>query len=557
MEVAAIVIGVNVRENQINIVEEFFQLFKTPWELYSSQKTYDVVISTEDVTSIETKLLILFNSKPCKVDLLSMVQTQSHDTPVFLRYAALEYPIYSRLLTFDAVHPSLIQTRDSAEAAGLIIDVPHRRFLRIGYDLFAEVAFLLSKGQPPENALIPTLEFHILTLREWILEAGIPLVEIPPIPAGYKFFVSLTHDVDFVGIRRHKFDHTLLGFIYRALVGSVLAMLKKRFTWSKVLKNWKAVLSLSGVYLGLSRDFWYQFDQYLEIEKNLGATFFFIPFKDNPGIEDSIKAPKRRAVRYDICDIPILANKILKQGHEIGLHGIDAWHDSEKGNQELWRIRDAVGSSDIGLRMHWLYYDQHSPQILDKVGFIYDSTFGYNDAVGYRAGTAQAFRPPGAQTLLELPLHIMDTALFYQKRMNLSDLQASAICERLTQGVLEFGGCLTINWHHRSVAPERLWGDFYTNLVENLRKRGACFMTAMRIVRWFQKRREVMFEEVHFTKSNLRLRFKQVDFNDDLMLLLRIYLPSQRDSTKENFSIGRQSYLEVQLSHKRDMEITF
>ena len=30
---------------------------------------------------------------------------------------------------------------------------------------------------------------------------------------------------------------------------------------------------------------------------------------------------------------------------------------------------------------------------LDEAGFEYDSTVGYNDAVGYRAGTSQVFRP--------------------------------------------------------------------------------------------------------------------------------------------------------------------
>src|SRR5206468_10163146 len=60
------------------------------------------------------------------------------------------------------------------------------KVLRVGYDLFGEVRFLLSTGQPPSNALIPTLDIHISMLRTWILEAGIPVVEIPPVPAGFE-----------------------------------------------------------------------------------------------------------------------------------------------------------------------------------------------------------------------------------------------------------------------------------------------------------------------------------------------------------------------------------
>jgi len=41
-------------------------------------------------------------------------------------------------------------------------------------------SFLLTTGQPVRHAAIPTLEKHIAFLRELIVEAGIPLVEIPP-----------------------------------------------------------------------------------------------------------------------------------------------------------------------------------------------------------------------------------------------------------------------------------------------------------------------------------------------------------------------------------------
>ena len=43
---------------------------------------------------------------------------------------------------------------------------------------------------------------------------------------------------------------------------------------------------------------------------------------------------------------------------------------------------------------------------------------------------------------------------------------------------VRFGGCLTVNWHDRSVAPERLWGACYRELVQELKGRGAWFATA-------------------------------------------------------------------------------
>ena len=53
------------------------------------------------------------------------------------------------------------------------------------------------------------------------------------------------------------------------------------------------------------------------------------------------------------------------------------------------------------------------PQHWRMAGATYDSTIGYNETVGYRAGTTQVYKPLEMTRLLELPLHVMDTAMFY------------------------------------------------------------------------------------------------------------------------------------------------
>src|SRR5206468_300914 len=52
----------------------------------------------------------------------------------------------------------------------------------------------------------------------------------------------------------------------------------------------------------------------------------------------------------------------------------------------------------------------------------------------------------------------------------------------------------TINWHDRSIFPERLWETCYRELVEDLKIRGAWFSTAGNAVAWFRKRRAAVFE---------------------------------------------------------------
>ena len=184
----------------------------------------------------------------------------------------------------------------------------------------------------------------------------------------------------------------------------------------------------------------------------------------------------------------------MSAGCEIGLHGIDAYINEDSGRVELAQIRQLTGSKNIGVRMHWLYFGEQSARILEKVGAAYDSTNGYNEAIGYRAGTTQVFRPLGSTRLLELPLHIMDTALFYPDRMNLSPREAAKRVNRIIAQAVEFGGVVTVNWHDRSIAPERCWDEFYVDLVRELKDQGAWFATAEQAVAWFRKRRAAAVE---------------------------------------------------------------
>jgi hypothetical protein len=165
-----------------------------------------------------------------------------------------------------------------------------------------------------------------------------------------------------------------------------------------------------------------------------------------------------------------------------------------------------TGVSEIGVRMHWLYFDRQSPAFLENAGAAYDSTIGYNQTVGYRAGTTQVYKPLEASRLLELPLHAMDTALFYPAYLGLSPSEARTLLGRMADNSARHGGCLTINWHDRSVAPERLWDASYRDLVQDLKNRGAWFSTAGQAVSWFRKRRSVVFEADGIEPDGVRAR---------------------------------------------------
>jgi hypothetical protein len=491
------------------VVSEFFELFKTPWEFYRAGRRYDVVLCAGDspVDQNAAKLVLIYSGRPVSGDCqdnTALAPQGQH--PRSLGYRGRRIPIYGDCLTFPQKAAGFVIDEQSGTPAGYLDYKGGCIRARIGYDLFGEVQTLLTKGQPTDHAGIPTLELHIALLRNLIIASGIPFVEIPPLPDGYPFIACLTHDVDHPSILSHKFDHTMFGFLYRAILGSLFDVAKGRASVSDLLSNWAAALKLPLVHLGLATDFWHRFQDYPKIEKGFPSSFFVIPFKGRSGRSKEGRAPRHRAAAYEAAEIAAQIRNLMGTGCEIGLHGIDAWCDSSCGREELNEIERITGAQEFGVRMHWLYFDEQSPGKLESAGAAYDSSVGYNDAVGYRAGTTQVYKPLQATRLLELPLHIMDTALFSPGRLNLSPREARKQVANVIGHAGKFGGNITINWHDRSIAPERLWGRFYEELVEEMRNKGAWFATASQAVAWFQKRRSAVFETINWDADTVHVK---------------------------------------------------
>lgn len=519
-------IGVIAGRAEQDVVREFFELFKTPWEFYRRHRQYDVLICTGEAPFDGTaKLVIVYAGRRTQFDDAQRVATSfQRKRTCVLRCQGDRLPIYGDTVTFVDCETCLLTDEDSQQSVGYVQQFGAGARARIGYDLFGEIRRLLSEGQPPAYADLPALELHIALLRDLIIGCGVSLVEVPPVPDGHPFIACLTHDVDHPSMRQHQWDHTVLGFLHRAVVGSLRGFIRGRMSLRALVMNWAAALKVPLVYLGFAKDFWRDFaDRYLELEQGAPSTFFVIPFKGCPGMSPEGPAPEFRAARYGAQDIGDIIQQLEAAGCEVGLHGIDAWLDGSRGREELEEIRRLSGRAEIGARIHWLYHDQQSPSALENAGAAYDSTVGYNGAVGYRAGTTQVYRPLTATRLLELPLHVMDTALFYPGHLGLSARQANTLVSRMVSNAVRFGGCLTVNWHDRSLAPERLWDSPYRGLVEDLKGQGAWFATAGQAVAWFRKRRSVVFETQGQDPDAARARVTSEQSNHLPGLRLRAY----------------------------------
>src|SRR6266496_2584359 len=183
---------------------EFFELFKTAWEFYRSGEEYEAVICCGVIPAdIRASLVLVYASNELPFDrqhqLQVLRQDHSQETP---SYRGWRLPVYGGLASVigngKRHGPIAGKTKYSLATE---IRLRGQSFIRIGYDLFAEVHHLLSEGQPIQFAHVPSIEIHITILRNILVEHQIPFDEVPPVPVGYNFIVCLTHDVDHFGIR--------------------------------------------------------------------------------------------------------------------------------------------------------------------------------------------------------------------------------------------------------------------------------------------------------------------------------------------------------------------
>jgi hypothetical protein len=541
-------IGVVVQESRQAVAMEFFELFKTPWEFARSGRKYDVLLCAGNVIpAYPARLVLCYSSAALNEDPDWKVRIAHAQPGMVVQCTEGAIPLNGPGVTFQGDALWNLVDQSHGEPFATAVKAPGQDFIRLGFDLFDEVSRLLTEGQPAARAGTPTLDRHIALLRELITRAGIPLVEIPPIPSGHKFAVCLTHDVDHPIFRNHRFDPTMFGFFFRSTLGSLFEMVRGRTSVRTLVRNWAAALQAPLVHLNLLPDPWrHALSEYGQMEKGLSSTFFVIPFARRPGVNQRGAVVDRRGAGYDLAEIAPELRELQAGGAEIGLHGIDSWRDCEAGRDECERVRSLAGRREVGVRMHWLYFDpQKSPAILEQAGVAYDSTVGYNDTVGFRAGTSQVFKHPGASSLLELPLHIMDTALFYYSYLGLDSTSAREVVRPLVQHVVRAGGVLTTNWHDRSLAPERLWGEFYLWLLDEFKRQGAWFATAGEAVAWFRKRRGVSFLEVTWAGNQLRVRTSIVEAGPGPALRLRVHRPLTAGSAASDEA---PSFVEVPLT---------
>jgi hypothetical protein len=292
----------------------------------------------------------------------------------------------------------------------------------------------------------PIVDEYAVILAEW-LKALFPRWESP----SRKLSIELSHDIDLV----QQFETTLAG-------------LRSAMDFTVVKRQpWAAVQTLAQI-VGLRKDPYTSGIFHLASlsrKYNFPSVFNFMAGARSQWDEG-----------YNLSDplVTTIIQKLSAAGFEIGFHpSYRTMDDPLLLAREKENFDAVVGPGKHGARQHYLRFRvPTSWRNLEQLGFAYDSTLGYADHEGFRAGTCRRFRPFDVQLdraleMWELPLIVMDATL--NRYRGLTPQQGKEKILELAKRSMSVGGTLTILWHNSSFNYSwKPWGQMYPEALKHL-----------------------------------------------------------------------------------------
>ena len=336
--------------------------------------------------------------------------------------------------------------------------------------------------RPLVNLAAAELDRRIVT---WAAQHGLTPAPVPRWKNDARFAVVLSHDVDDLRLRSVDEALRLLG--------------RARTPWSYAMRKGAMQLVRSLRAGGTGDDPYWRFDQWAAEEEKHGfrSTFFLFPPRPSHAHEFDPTYRLEDPMRFEgqLQPFSSALRRLAERGFEIGLHASYRSYLSGKAlAAEKAQIETAIGRSITGIRQHFLRFETPETwRAQEMAHFSYDSTLGYNEALGFRAGIAAPYRPwdhelDEAMDLMELPLTVMDGTLF--RTLLLNGPQAARRTVEQLQIVEDVGGLAVLLWHPNGAAEEHFpgWWSSYREVLDYLSGRSAWVATAGEIDQWWRER---------------------------------------------------------------------
>ena len=197
--------------------------------------------------------------------------------------------------------------------------------------------------------------------------------------------IILSHDVDHLFWSEHFFRDT---FIPKLLVRSFLQVSRSQISLKTALARCNFLADRRMNRLNELSSF---------LQKNHIRSTFFI------GFANGLNLSYNQAKALEIGEL------LLKEGFAVGVHGI-AYNDFEAIHQEKRKAQVLLDKQvNSGIRMHYLRYDQNTPELLANVNYRFDST-------EYKIEDPYLVKP----NLWSFPISIIDTNAVKPNAKNLN-----------------------------------------------------------------------------------------------------------------------------------------
>jgi Family of unknown function (DUF7033) len=141
-------------------------------------------------------------------------------------------------------------------------------------------------------------------------------------------------------------------------------------------------------------------------------------------------------------------------GVETGVHpSYVSYLAPEQLLEEVQILQEVLGNKPLGGRQHYLRWCPETWRHWETCGLAYDSTVGFADRVGFRAGTCLPYHPwllrlNREAHLAEIPLIVMDKTLI--RYMGLTPQKSLETVRGCVTRCRAVGGVFTLLWHNTS-----------------------------------------------------------------------------------------------------------
>lgn len=254
--------------------------------------------------------------------------------------------------------------------------------------------------------------------------------------------IIISHDVDHISVWEHKTDLLLLKHVIRNFIEYGLG----HTTTFEIMSRFRDII----------KNKWQNLEALIEFNKenDVPATFFL-------GVKNG------RGLSYSLRDAEFWMKKIIKEGFEIGVHGI-TFNEFNEIKKERDLFEKLSGLDRFGIRMHYLRFNHYTGALLNGANYLFDSSV-YEMKSPFKIGS-----------LWEFPLHVMDGRIICKNArwQNQTLTQSKETTKRVLEDCFNNNiSYFNILFHDRYFSDSfRTWKEWYIWLIQYLRENGLTFI---------------------------------------------------------------------------------